>query len=271
MLQRAGTAVGAPDLTRGVAAFGRGERDVKRRDFNRLARTAQWCAGTELFNFFLRLAAAYLQRSPVRTRRDRIYADAILAQLLSQRFGKGDDGRFSLRVIQQDIAWLIGLYRRGIDNGCAAGQVVNRRFGDPEHGVDVGFKSRVKVFGREGTDRLVELLTASVIYQNIESAQLLDSLLHQRLAKGFITDIARNSDGFTAFGFNQLDNFSCVRLFFWQIVNRNVCTFTGISDSNSAADTGIAAGDQRFASGQTAGAAILSKKLRQRVFLSAPT
>lgn len=67
--------------------------------------------------------------------------------------------------------------------------MAQRRLGDPEGGINVGFKRRVKVFGGELFQRLPVLLTTRVIDQNIQATQLRDGFLDQILTEGFIPDI----------------------------------------------------------------------------------
>jgi hypothetical protein len=67
--------------------------------------------------------------------------------------------------------------------------VAQRRLGDPEGGVNVGFKRRVKIFRGQLFKRFTELLTAGVIDQNIQPAQLRDGFFDQILTEGFVPDV----------------------------------------------------------------------------------
>ena len=130
--------------------------------------------------------------------------------------------------------------------------MAQRRLRDPEGGIDVGFKRRVKIFGSQLFKGFTELLTTGVIDQNIQPAQLRDGFFDQILAEGFVPNVPRQRDGIPAFGFDQVDDLRGVFFLFRQVVNGHVCAFAGIGDGHCATDTRVTAGDQRFFTGQAA-------------------
>lgn len=73
--------------------------------------------------------------------------------------------------------------------------MAQRRLRDPEGGIDVGFKRRVKIFGGQLFKGFTELLTTGVIDQSIQPAQLRDGFFDQILAEGFVPNVPRQRDG----------------------------------------------------------------------------
>lgn len=74
--------------------------------------------------------------------------------------------------------------------------MAQRRLRDPEGGIDVGFKRRVKIFGGQLLKGFTELLTTGVIDQNIQPAQLRDGFFDQILAEGFVPNVPGSATAF---------------------------------------------------------------------------
>ena len=110
-------------------------------------------------------------------------------------------------------------------------------FGYPERRIDVGFKGGIKRSGAQLFNGFAILLSAGIVHQNIQPAQLGYRFFNQGVAKRFNPNIAGNGDGFSSLGLNQRDNGSRVRLFFRQVADGDIRAFTRIGDSDSAANT----------------------------------
>ncbi len=179
-------------------------------------------------------------------RRDGIYPNTTRSQLLGQRLGKGHVTGFGLRIVHRDRARFKRLNGSGVDDHGTFLQMAQRSFGDPEGGIDVGLKRRVKICRGEIVDRFTVLLASGVIHRDIRAAQFGNGFFHQRVAEGLHANVAGNGDRFTAFGLNQRNDRCRIGLLFRQIANSDICTFTGIGDGYRATYAGITAGNQRF-------------------------
>ena len=128
--------------------------------------------------------------------------------------------------------------------------MAQRSFGDPEGGIDVGLKRRVKICRGEIVDRFAVLLASGIVHQDIQATQFRDGFFHQRIAERLHANVARNGDRLTAFSLNQRYDRCRIGLLFRQIANSDIRTFTGIGDRYRATNSGITASNQRFFSCQ---------------------
>ncbi len=90
-------------------------------------------------------------------------------------------------------------------------------------------------------------MASGVGNDDVETAQLRDSVRDQALAERFLTKISWDGDGFTACLANKIDHLACVRLFGWQVVDCHIRALPGVCDCGRAAHAGVTAGNQRFA------------------------
>src|SRR5690606_28116457 len=95
----------------------------------------------------------------------------------------------------------------------------------------------------------------SVVDENVEAAEGVDRATHQFLAELLILDVAGKQQRRAAGLLDPARGLSRVLLLI-EIGNRNVGALAGEGDGDSAADTGVAAGDERCATLEPARAAI---------------
>ena len=151
--------------------------------------------------------------------------------------GVVDDAR--LRVVVVD--------RRRVDDRRARPQVRQRRLGDPEQRVDVGLEGGVELLGRDAEKRLLRLLVAGVVDEDVEAAEPGDRVGDQLLAERFVADVARQGHRLAAGRLDQLHDLARVWFLGGQVADRDVGAFARIGDRRGPADAGVAAGDERLA------------------------
>lgn len=91
---------------------------------------------------------------------------------------------------------------------------------------------------------LARLLHGSVVDKDIELAKDLDVLVDGGLAVSLLLEVVLHAVTLTTSLFNLLDGVLCVLLFFGQIQDRDVGTFSGHEDSDGATDAAITTGDE---------------------------
>ena len=78
-----------------------------------------------------------------------------------------------------------------------------------------------------------------------------------------------SATAFAAFGFDQGDDFLRVGFFGGKVIDRDIGAFAGVGDRGGPAHPGITAGNERLATGQTAGAVVaLLAVVRPRIHLA---
>ena len=87
----ASTTSDAVHLAANVAALLARQQHIDRRDLDRLTRAAILASRTKLHHRLRRLTTGCLERRPERARSHDIGADALLEQLLGERFGVGEE------------------------------------------------------------------------------------------------------------------------------------------------------------------------------------
>src|SRR4029079_7061240 len=131
-----------------------------------------------------------------------------------------------------------------------------RSLDDPEWRVNVRLHRRVEILRRNIQERLTRLLPGGGANQNIETAELLDRIGNEFLAKAFLAQIAGNCDSFAAAFFEQRDNFVRIRLLGGKIIDCDIGAFTRECDGGGTPYSRIAAGHQRFATCQSSTALV---------------
>ena len=136
-------------------------------------------------------------------------------------------------------------------------QMRQRRLDDPERRVDVGLHRRVEILGRDVEDRLARLLPGGVADHDVEAAEPSHRLARpacwqnasSRRSPGMATPLRPASliSAITSLR---------IRLLGRKIIDRDIGAFARIGDGGGAAHAGIAAGDQRLAAGEPAGALV---------------
>src|SRR5947209_14631284 len=105
-----------------------------------------------------------------------------------------------------------------------------------EIAVDVCLERAVELLFRYIFERFLVLLECCVVDEDVEFTKLTNSLLDSLTTKLRVTDIARDEQGLTAFSYHCTLRLFCVRLFFRQIDNRNVCAFSRKEHRDAATD-----------------------------------
>src|SRR5436190_3757186 len=97
-----------------------------------------------------------------------------------------------------------------------------RSFDNPEWRINVRLHRGVEIFGRNVEDGLTRLLPGGVADQNIETAELLDGISYEFVAKVFLAQIARDRDSFAATLLKQRNHFVSIRLLGGKIINCDI-------------------------------------------------
>src|SRR5690606_5088086 len=140
-----------------------GEEEESRGDLVRLPRAAHRGVLAEALELLLARAAARIERSPDRPRRDRIDADAITDELLRQRARERGDRALGGAVVEQFLAALVHHDARAVDDRRTRLEVRPRGLCQVEHRVDVGLERALELFRRDVADVLVRVLLAGVV------------------------------------------------------------------------------------------------------------
>jgi hypothetical protein len=112
-------------------------------------------------------------------------------------------------------------------------------------------------------------LPRRVVDDDVEAAEALHGLLDQRLAKGFVLEVAGDRKAVAAFLLDQSDHFLRIRFLRRQIVDGNIGAFARVRDRGGAAHAGISTCNQRLAAGQATGALVAGLTMvRPRIHLA---
>ncbi len=96
----------------------------------------------------------------------------------------------------------------------------------------------------------MRLLTPGIAHQDVETAERLHGLLNQTHAEGLLAQIAGNRDPCAPLGGDEFHDLPRVFFLVREIVDGHVRALPGEGDGGRAAHAGIAAGDQRLATGE---------------------
>src|ERR1051325_3239164 len=123
-------------------------------------------------------------------------------------------------------------------------------FYDPKRRIDVRLHRGIEIFGRNVQDRLTRLLPGGVANKNVKPAELVDCVSHEFVTKIFVAKVTGNRDRFRTRLFDERYDFVRVRLLSRKIIDRNIRAFAREGDGSGPSNPRVAAGDQRFPTGQ---------------------
>src|ERR1700722_17030552 len=222
------------DLTRRKAGVRGRKLNIDRAQFGRLTRTAQRRLAAELFKLLRCRAAGNLKRRPDRPGSDRIDADALRRKLFRERLHVIHGRRFGLRIVIEIGGWIISLLGSRADNDRTWLQVRQRRLDDPERRIDVGLHRCVEMLTADIEDGGARLLPAGIADDDIQTAQTLDRLFHQLLAKRLVPEIAGDCQPNPTLGLDQINDLFGVGLLARKIVDRDVGAFPRVGNRRRA-------------------------------------
>ena len=116
--------------------------------------------------------------------------------------------------------------------------------GDPEHGQDVDVEGVVQLLVGEILQAVLGDLTASVVDQNIQSAEGIDCVGDQLAAEPGICEITREQGDLLTVLLHNIPDPLGVLLLIGEVVQGNVRALAGEGDGHRGTDTGVTTGDQ---------------------------
>jgi hypothetical protein len=196
-------------------------------------------------------------RSPHRSRCHRVDPDAPRYQILGKPLSEGDDGTLGGGVVQEPWLRLVRLDRGGVDDACAWSHVRDRRLGEPEHSVEVGFQDAVELLGRDvGYAARLHHLVGGVVDEDVYPPELVHGLLHDGLAVGLAPDVAGHPNRLPAGLLYHASRLPGVGLFFLEVGDQDVRALPGEGKGHGPPDPRVAAGDDGLLALEPAGAAV---------------
>src|SRR5919107_2699977 len=233
----------AQNLSADVARLLGGEEDVGRRQFGRLGRTSDGgFRGAELRD----LLGGHGWRDQWRPHRPwchRVDPDALGYQVLGKPLREGDNGALGGGVVQEPRLWLVGFDRGGVDDARARSHVRDRRLGEPEHRVEVGFQDAVELLGYDvGYAARLHHLVGGVVDEDVYPPELFRGLLHDVLAVGLVPDVAWHPDRHPAGLLYHARRLPGVGLLFLEVGDQDVRALPGEGKGHGPPDTRVAAG-----------------------------
>ena len=166
-----------------IAVFVGREQNVYGGEFRWLAGTTHRRVGAEFGKLVRELSAARLQRRPDGSRRDRVYANSLLRELLGEPLGEDHDRALGGGVIDDGLVGIIGVDRTRGDDRRARFHMRQRRLYDPEHGIDVGLERIVELLSRYVEDRGLGMLPRGVAHEDVQAAQLAHGIRYEFRAR----------------------------------------------------------------------------------------
>ncbi len=134
--------------------------------------------------------------------------------------------------------------------------MLERRLGQPEHGVEIGLDRLVELLRGDVVDRLLRGLTGSVDHQHVKTAELACGILHELVAEALVLQVARHRQAFAFLLPGDVQHLARVGLLLRQVVDYHVGALAQESDDRGPADAGIAARHEDAAALKAAGAAV---------------
>ena len=89
------------------------------------------------------------------------------------------------------------------------------------------------------------LLEGGIVHQDVELSELVDSPRHGSAAEVRVGDVAGNQESTAALRFDRAPCLARVLLFGWEVDDGHVGAFTRVEQRDGAADSRVAAGDER--------------------------
>ena len=90
------------------------------------------------------------------------------------------------------------------------------------------------------------MLSASIIYQNVQAAQSTNCFGYQSLAKRLIPKVAGNGQSNSPLRFDQLNYLAGIRFLSWEVIDGNVCPFTCIGYRCRSPHSGVTPRNEGF-------------------------
>ena len=130
------------------------------------------------------------------------------------------------------------------------------RAAQPEVGIDIGLECDIELVIGDLIKCLFATLMSRVRDQDVKLAESLDRLLDDLIAESGNGKVPWQHKAVRTFRFHRAAGFLRVRLFLWQIGNRDIGALACVKHRHSAADAGVATGDQCRLPAQLVGGAV---------------
>src|SRR5205823_9859049 len=183
-----------------------------------------------------------------------------------ERTREAHDRAFGRRVAEQRLVPLVGGDRRRIEDHRARFEVRQRRLNHEKIPEQVRAKRLLEFLGVDLERILGLVLLGCIVDQNVEPAEFLGGFLHGPSAEAFVTDVTGYLDAARTFARDEAQRLVGVAILI-EIDDGDVGSLACHGDRGGAADTAVAAGDQRDATFELADAGIFRLVIRLRPHL----
>src|SRR5690606_35311653 len=140
---------------------------------------------------------------------------------------------------------LVGRHGSRVDDRRPLAEVRKRRLRQVEHREDVGAEGTLELLGRNLLDRLLRVLLARVVDEDVEAAESADRPLDERAAMRLLSDVAGDEEtGAAGILLDEPLRFLGI-LMLVEIGDDDLRAFAREGDRDGAPDAAVAAGHER--------------------------